>query len=747
MRHLLFCVLILSSFNLSAQQRLTGTVMSYTAATDHSAKNAFDGAVDTYYSASAATGGWVGLDLGTQHVITGVGLCAAASDNQVKYGWIEGANNSNFSDALPLFMYESTPESGQMIYNDISVTRGFRYVRYMGPHGSYSDVAELEFYGIESEGQDSLFYSPLNLPTVSIYVENLAEPRSKYTELKSIISVISANGRKLVQDSGTVRLRGNFSIQMDKKPYRFKLNNKRKLLGSPAKAKKWTLVPSHGDKTLMRNWLCYDISDRIGMPYSPFCVPVNVWLNGDYKGCYQLCDQVDIRKGRINIDEMDTLCVSGDSLTGGYFIEIDAYASSEASWFRSAHSNPVTIKSPDSDDILAVQKTYITEHFNKMENELYNKNFDVETGYQKYLDQATFIKRFIHQEFVANTDTYWSVFMYKPRGDDKLYACPVWDLDLTFDNDDRTYPINQKTNWIYLSGGSNTGTMRNFVNILLSDSTFEHNMQAEWARIRCTHAIGETELLEMVDMFADSLDLSQQMNFWRWPIMNTTVHENPVIWGSYEAEVQNVKNSISGRIPWMDNMQSCTEEDYELTIQEGGWATLYIPFAAYVPDDLKAYRVTGIDDSKLILEQDTLIEANKPYLVHGEIGSHTISGFRIPDWTAQKLGQLTGTSTEIHAPVDSYVLQNQDGVAYFYRVAADKAPLIPEHKAYLTLPSEMSAAHSMYYWIDEESNGINEIMAEPWGDAGWYTLDGRKLNEKPEMKGMYLHGGKKVWIK
>jgi len=747
MRYLFLIALVISSITLSAQERLTGTVMSYKAASGHSAKYAFDGAVNTYFASSTANGGWVGMDLGTPHVITKVGICTASTKKQVKYGWIEGANNSNFSDALPLLMFEVTPQTGQIVYHDISVTKGFRYVRYMGPHGAYSNIAELEFYGIEGEGQDSLYYSPTNLPTVSIYVENLAEPQDKVTELKSIISVISADGNKLVQDSGSIRLRGNYSIYMDKKPYRIKLNHKKKLLGSPAKAKKWTLVPSHGDKTLFRNWLCFEISDRIGMPYSPFCVPVNVWLNGDYKGCYQLCDQVDVRKGRIDIEEMDSLCVAGDSLTGGYFIEIDAYASSEDSWFESAHENPVTIKSPDSKDILAVQKDYITEHFNKMENEVFNRNFDVETGYQKYLDQATFIKRFIHQEFVANTDIYWSVFMYKPRGDDKLYASPVWDLDLTFDNDYRTYPVNENTDWNYRSGGSNIGTMQEFVDILLSDSTFEHNMQAEWARIRCTHAIGETELFELIDMYVDSLDMSQKMNFWRWPILNTKVHENPVIWGSYKAEVQNVRNSISGRIPWMDNMQSCTEEDYELTISQGGWATLYIPFAAYVPDDLKAYRVTGIEDSQLVLEQDTLLEANKPYLINGETGTHIISGFKIPDWTAQKLGHLTGTSTDITAPVDSYVLQNQDGAACFYHVEAGKAPTIPGNKAYLTLPAEMNGAQRMYYWIDGKSNGINEIVAEPWSDTEWYTIDGRRLMEKPSQKGLYIKGGQKVMIK
>ncbi|MBR3400043.1 MAG: hypothetical protein IKH08_09715, partial [Prevotella sp.] len=31
--------------------------------------------------------------------------------------------------------------------------------------------------------------------------------------------------------------------------------------------------------------------------------------------------------------------------------------------------------------------------------------------------------------------------------------------------------------------------------------------------------------------------------------------------------------------------------------------------------------------------------------------------------------------------------------------------------------------------------------------TGWYTLDGRKLKEKPAQRGLYIHNGKKVAIK
>ena len=47
-------------------------------------------------------------------------------------------------------------------------------------------------------------------------------------------------------------------------------------------------------------------------------------------------------------------------------------------------------------------------------------------------------------------------------------------------------------------------------------------------------------------------------------MMNEFVQQNPVIWGSYAAEVQNVREYITGRFQWMDNKLENTSGDYAL---------------------------------------------------------------------------------------------------------------------------------------------------------------------------------------
>lgn len=389
---------------------------------------------------------------------------------------------------------------------------------------------------------DSHLSQLTNLPTVSIHTENGVIPFDKETDIPSLITIISNDGTKLLTQTGGTRERGNYSRTFPKKPYRIKFDKKQNVLDAPAKAKKWTLINNYGDKTLMRNLLAFELSKRMGMPYTPYGTPVDVLLNGEYKGCYQLCDQVEVNPGRVEITEMKPADIEGTALTGGYFVEVDAYAYDETSWFNSNKGNPVTIKSPSDDEIVWQQTDYITNYFNKMESQ-----------WQTYLDLNTFLRHFLVGEMSGNTDTYWSVYMYKDRDNEKMYTGPVWDFDLAFENDNRTYPVNNKTDYIYRSGGSCAGNMKSFVdNIVIYNTSAKNQLKEIWGQAR-ESGLTEENLLQFVNDMESKLQASQQLNFKRWPIMNEYVHQNPRIWGSYEAEVENVRNYIKNRLVWMDN--------------------------------------------------------------------------------------------------------------------------------------------------------------------------------------------------
>ena len=535
-------------------QKLTGTVIGTTESVDYSYSRksttvntremAFDGDLNTFFASWERSYTWTGLDLGTPHVITKLGWSPRNDSQGVSrmiLGVFEGANREDFMDVLPLYIITEKGAIGQFSYADIDCSRGFRYVRYVGPSDARCNVAELEFYGHEGEGDDSHLVQLTNLPVVTLHTKDNVEPYDKENLIETQIAIVSDNGTKLLSEPGTIRERGNASRSFPKKPWRIKFDHKQKVLAAPVKAKKWTLINNYGDKTLMRNLLAFELSRRMGMPYTPYAAAVDVLLNGEYKGTYQLCDQIQIHKGRVDITEMTAEDISGEALTGGYLIEIDAYASQEASWFNSSKGNPVTIKSPDEDSITYEQSNYIKNYFNKMEKQ-----------WRTYLDLNTFLRHFLVGELSGNTDTYWSVYMYKERNDDLIYTGPVWDFDLAFENDNRTYPVNSNTDYIYRTNGSCTGNMRSFVNsIVISDSEAKAQLVEIWDSVR-QGGLNEESMTEYIDRWEEALQQSQRLNFLRWLIMNQKVHQNPKIWGSFEAEVQNVRRFMQERIAWMD---------------------------------------------------------------------------------------------------------------------------------------------------------------------------------------------------
>ena len=592
---LLIVALLCGISSLHADTKLTGIPISSYGSFDYNntgtpsfsvntAQMAFDGSMDSYFAAWDMSYGWVGLDLGSPHIITIVGWAPrknSVGPNGVLLGVFEGANRPDFMDAVPLHLINNESLVGQMNYTTVKCSRGFRYVRYVGPYSMRSGIAELEFYGEQGEGDDSQLCQLTNIPVVTIHTKDNQIPFDKETDIEGYVSIISQDGKHILSDTITIRERGNASRQFPKKPYRIKFEHKQSVLGSPAKAKKWTLINNYGDKTLLRNPLAYEISKRLNMPFTPFCAPVNVLLNGEYKGCYQLSDQIEVDKNRVNIKEMEPTDNSGEALTGGYFIEVDGYADTEISYFYSQRGTPVTIKSPDEEEITPEQKNYIASHFSLMEN-----------NPAQYLDYNTFLRHFLVGELSGNTDTYWSTYMYKHRGNDTLFVGPVWDFDIAFDNDYRTYPINNKNDYVYRSGGSVVGYMRTLADKVINSSQGADQLLITWIQARWT-GIDAGSLCAYIDQQAQTLQQSQRLNFLRWPILNSNVHMNPTSRGSYQAEVDYLKKYIENRIVWFDRKLKYVHTEVE-NIDNNQKPTKYIHNGQlYIQKGEHTYTVMG----------------------------------------------------------------------------------------------------------------------------------------------------------
>lgn len=428
-------------------------------------------------------------------------------------------------------------------------------------------------------------------------------------------NVIILNHNKYDTDaSASVRERGNSSRTHTKKPWRIKFDKKQRVLGAPAKAKKWTLINNHSDKTLMRNAVAFEISRRVGLEYTPFCEIVDVVLNGEFKGCYQLCDQVEAKENRIPVDEMEATDIELPALSGGYHFEIDYYAPEEpeGTWFVSDNLEiPVTLKSPD-DGGTPEQMAYIRDYFNQFVDIVMRSDYnDRVTGVESILDYDQYLRYFIVQEVLANADGVFCCHMYKKRNDPLIYTGPVWDAELAFDNDDRMYPACDMNGFATLSGrgavipGFRTLHTRLFKNY----PKISERRSKIWSAARNDNNLSAESLCDYIDSLAVEIGPSADLNFKRWDVLGRYIFSNPRAEKSFDEALGNLKSYIRDRFLWLDDKNhlaydpnlssvelpvSDEDIDYEITVTDGRIAVSgNSPFSVFTPSGATCFAGTG----------------------------------------------------------------------------------------------------------------------------------------------------------
>ncbi len=161
-----------------------------------------------------------------------------------------------------------------------------------------------------------------------------------------------------------------------------------------------------------------------------------------------------------------------------------------------------------------------------------------------------------------------------------------------------------------------------------------------------------------------------------------------------------------------------------------------------VPSVLKAYIITGISGSDLVLSEVSTIPAGVPVLVFSE----ALTGDDFRTAGATEVGQAPTSLLKV-APEggkevalgEVYLLYND---VFYYA----QAGTIPAGGIYLQ-PESASGTRG-YYALTRGTTAIDsQRIISLDSKAPWYTLDGRKLSTMPSKKGIYIKDGKKVIIK
>lgn len=263
-------------------------------------------------------------------------------------------------------------------------------------------------------------YARAVVPTVHIYADREIG-REEYIEAKVFI-IDSANGTDGdLEETITIRIRGNSTATADKKPYNIKFTDKTSVLGMK-EGRKWCLIANHYDKTLMRNKLAFDLSAAMGdiaAIQSRYC---DVYVNNKLQGNYLICQPVS--DGTLELD----------TKKGDFIVERIVVLEGENDFFLRGGAGFV-FDTPERTEMTRGEQRQITDFMEQVDDAIAAKN---ENKIKKLIDVDSFVSAYVIHELLKDCDMVTgSTYFY--RKDGILFAGPIWDMDLSTGNVSRYY--------------------------------------------------------------------------------------------------------------------------------------------------------------------------------------------------------------------------------------------------------------------------------------------------------------------
>ncbi len=275
-------------------------------------------------------------------------------------------------------------------------------------------------------------YETMELPILHITTANGQDVQSKTEYLGASLSVFNTEKDYcLDQLQMEIRGRGNKTWEYEKKSYKLKLSEQQSLLGlGEGKAKKWVLLANVCDQSLLRNYVALHLAGA--MPYgvwSPDCTSVEVYLNGEYRGVYLLCEEIDVNANKVNIPE-DLTGAGSDDI--GFLVEISGNPKSPTFECNDRDYQIHSELSTDESEAHA-QQQYISNYIRSAWKAVQDGD---EEKIARLIDVDSLVNAYLVEEILKNLDCgYDSFYLYREPGG-KLTFGPLWDFDNALGNAD-----------------------------------------------------------------------------------------------------------------------------------------------------------------------------------------------------------------------------------------------------------------------------------------------------------------------
>ena len=248
----------------------------------------------------------------------------------------------------------------------------------------------------ESLPIDDSMYPYAGLPRIVIETEDFAGIRDRETEIPSHLQIYGEKAPESEVYDLTVRGRGNSSFKMPKYGMKLEFVDKVSLFGMP-KSRDWVLVGNFGDKTHLRNYMAFRLSEWLGASYTPKACYVELYLNREYKGLYLLTESIKVAKDRVNIPENDS----------SFLFEKEGDKKYDDPYVVTKEDNIFHIRSPHNASEFS--KTLLLDHLNAFEWYLSNSGWTT-SDITEWVDMDSYALYYWVQEFSKNEDANFSRF-------------------------------------------------------------------------------------------------------------------------------------------------------------------------------------------------------------------------------------------------------------------------------------------------------------------------------------------------
>ncbi len=471
------------------------------------------------------------------------------------------------------------------------------------------------------------------VPRIDIVTED-GQPITSKTEYKNATITIDGQGIFPSMETTNMQIkgRGNSSWGWTKKPYRLKFEEKVKPLGM-TKGKSWVLLSNGQKGSLMSNAVGMKAANLMGASAANHIVPVDLYLNGEYRGSYNLTEKVGFSNNSVDLEDE----------TAAALLELDSYYDEpDGQKFRSTpYGLPINIKEPEfEEDETRLTLEMVRDDFNSFMATLYQGE-DI----SQHVDVEQLVRFLMVNELICNFELYHpkSTFCYREsfESDTSKYVFgPVWDLDWAFGYEqNRNYFKSNTTSNYWLE-------MPNFeVKQFIQDLRWKYEPMADLYKQLWEKFLDE-DLEELKEFCKDYYDFARN-----------SFNSNASLWGDNTDYAQQATDAAN----WLDTRANKIYEDilngirpepvkpiepiefadnklYTITCRRGGlcltedhtgleaqqvreadrfdWQTYtYIP-GTPVPDEEKRFAIINIDGDNYLYSPVT-----KGFLLTGEVSN------------------------------------------------------------------------------------------------------------------------------